>query len=101
MLEKFEAPFTVYVTTALVERDGFLWWLGLERLIRRNDAVDVMPMERRFATSSRGEKADAFGEMARWVWADMGRRAPLLRGVFERYGVSVSAAAARGGRRVA
>ena len=35
--------------------------------------------------------------MTRWVWADVGRRAPLLRGVFERYGVSVRDAAGEAG----
>ena len=97
VLEKLEAPFTVYVTTDLVEGGGSPWWLGLERLIRSNDAVDVTPMERRFATSSRVEKEDAFGEVTRWVWADVGRRGPLLRDVFERHGVSVSAAADEAG----
>ena len=97
VLERFEAPFTVYVTTGLVEDGGGLWWLGLERLVQRRDAIDVAPMERRFAASSRTEKAKAFQEVSRWVGADIGRRAPLLGEVFDRYDVSASAAADEAG----
>ena len=100
VLERFGAPFTVYVTTGLVEGGGGgagLWWLALERLVRRRDSVDVAPMGRRFAASTRAEKAEALGEVSRWVGADVARRAPLLGEVFERYGVSAGAAADEAG----
>ena len=98
VLERFGAPFTVYVTTRLVEGGGGgLWWLGLERLMQRRDAVDVAPMGRRFAASSRAEKAAAYREVSRWVRSDVGRRAPLLGEVFERYGVSASAVTSEAG----
>lgn len=97
VLERFGAPFTVYVTTRLVEGREGLWWLGLERLVRRRDTVDVAPMGKRFAASSRAEKAEAYREVSRWVGADVGRRAPLLGEVFERYGVSMSAATSEAG----
>ncbi len=92
VLERLEAPFTVYVTTDLVEGGGRLWWIGLERLIEENDVVDVAPMGRRFPTASFREKADALEAVTRWVWTDVGRRAPRLRAVFERHGLSSSAA---------
>ena len=97
VLEKFAAPFTVYVTTSLVDRSSGLWWLGLERLVQSHDVVEVAPMGpagRRFDTSSLARKADALRQVCRWVWADVERRAPLLRGVFERHGVSAAAATA-------
>lgn len=95
VLERFAAPFTVYVTTSLVREGGELWWLGLEHLVQRCDAVDVPPMGpagRRFDTSSLARKADALRQVSRWVWADIERRAPLLHAVFKRYGVSAAAA---------
>lgn len=92
VLEKFNAPFTVYVTTDMVERGGYLWWIGLERLIARNDAIEVAPMQKRFAISSLREKTTALYEITDWVAVDIERRAPMLRDVFERYGVSVIAA---------
>ncbi len=97
VLEKFDAPFTVYVTTDLVERTGYLWWLGLEHLFRKRDTVDVAPMGRRFATASFREKAAALAEVSAWVSADRGRRAPQLREVFDVCGVSMSAATAEVG----
>ena len=89
ILEKFNAPFTLYVTTDMVERGGYLWWIGLERLIARNDAVEISPMQKRFAASSLPDKKAALDEITDWVAVDIERRAPLLRETFERYGVSV------------
>ena len=97
ILERFDAPFTVYVTTDVVEGSGYLWWLGLERLLRGNDTVDVAPMGRAFATATFEEKRRALSQVTDWVAADMGRRAPLLRCVFDRYGVSMGAAAEEAG----
>lgn len=97
VLERYGAPFTLYVTTDLVEGGGCLWWLGLERVIRTNDTVDVTPMGKRFAASSRREKAAALAEVSAWVEADVPRRAALLRGVFERCGVAPGAVAAEAG----
>ena len=89
ILEKFNAPFTVYVTTDMVERSGGLWWVGLERLIARNDAIEVAPMQKRFAISSLREKTAALYEITDWVAVDIERRVPMLLAVFDRYGVSV------------
>ncbi len=96
ILEKFDAPFTVYVTTNMVERTGCLWWLALEHLFRKNDRVDLTPLARRFTTASFREKAVAFSAVRSWVAADSGR-ALLLRDVFDRYGVSMSAVTADAG----
>lgn len=97
MLERFDAPFTVHVTTDLVDGRGCPWWLGLERLFRENDAVDVAPMERAFPAGSLEEKRSAAAEVTAWVAADEEQRAPLLRRVFDRYGVSLGAAAREAG----
>ena len=88
VLEKFNAPFTIYVATDLVERGRGLWWIGLERLIAQNNAVEVPPMQKRFATSSLADKKTALDEITDWVAADIERRAPLLRDVFNRYRIS-------------
>lgn len=89
IFEKFNAPFTLYVTTDLVERCGYLWWIGLERLIAQNDAIEVAPMQKRFAASSLRDKKAALDSITDWVAVDIERRAPLLRQVFDLYGVSV------------
>ncbi len=66
VLERFEAPFTLYVTTDMVEGSGYLWWLGVERLLLLNDAVDVPPMAKRFTTASLKEKAAALASVTAW-----------------------------------
>ena len=91
VLERYQAPFTVYVTTALVEGSGSLWWLGLENMLRRNEEVEIPPMERRFTAASIEEKAHVIAQVARWVWTDIAQRVPMLPDVFKRYGVSLSA----------
>ena len=104
VLEKFAAPFTVYVTTSLVgcgaACGGSLWWLGLEHLVQRRDLVEMAPMGpagRRFDTSSLARKAETLRQVSRWVWADVERRAPLLHDVFERHEVSATAATGAAG----
>ncbi|WP_434052449.1 MAG: polysaccharide deacetylase family protein [Roseibium sp.] len=40
VLKELQAPFTVFVTTGLVERTSELWWLALERIIAANESVE-------------------------------------------------------------
>lgn len=90
VLERFNAPFTVYVTTDMVERGGYLWWIGLERLIAQNDALEVAPMGKRFAIPYLRDKKAALDEITDWMAVDIERRASLLRQAFDRYSVSVT-----------
>jgi hypothetical protein len=41
IMERFGAPFTVYVTTGMVTREIDAWWLGLAALIRSQDRVKL------------------------------------------------------------
>ena len=97
LLEAFGAPFTVFPATTLVENRGASWWIGLDRLVRTRETVEVAPMERRFDTSSARRKARAGRTVSEWVRADLPHRAPQLRAVFDRYRISVSAAEAEAG----
>ncbi len=97
VLARFGAPFAVYVTTDMVEHTGYPWWLGLERLFRESDAVDVPPMGRRFPAASFREKAVALAEVSAWASADRARRPQLLREVFDACGVSMGEVAAEAG----
>ena len=40
-MRQFDAPFTVYVTNDFVERSGPLWWLSLEKLIAKVEAIEI------------------------------------------------------------
>ena len=41
IMERFGAPFTVYVTTGMVTREIDAWWLGLAALVRSHDRVKL------------------------------------------------------------
>lgn len=41
ILERYDAPFTVYVPSAFADGIGELWWLVLEEAIARNPAIEV------------------------------------------------------------
>lgn len=62
VLERHEAPFTLFVTTGFAERTARLWWVELEQAIAALDeiVVTIDGLERRFAARTPGEKLEAF-----------------------------------------
>jgi peptidoglycan/xylan/chitin deacetylase (PgdA/CDA1 family) len=41
VMEKFAAPFTLYVNTGMINRDIDAWWFGVAALIRARDRIDL------------------------------------------------------------
>lgn len=41
VMQKFDAPLTVYVASDFAEGRGHMWWVALERLIAANETLDV------------------------------------------------------------
>jgi peptidoglycan/xylan/chitin deacetylase (PgdA/CDA1 family) len=41
ILQRHQAPFTIYIPTSFPDRVGELWWLVLEAVVARNEAVSV------------------------------------------------------------
>jgi peptidoglycan/xylan/chitin deacetylase (PgdA/CDA1 family) len=58
VLERRDAPFTVYCATGFIERTARLWWLELEEAIRCLETVGTGSM--RLAARTLAEKSDAF-----------------------------------------
>ncbi len=54
VFKKYDCPFTVFVTTDIIEGKACLWWLILERAIRENDRIEITLENRlvEFDTSS-------------------------------------------------
>jgi len=48
IFERYQAPFTVFVTTSLIERTIDHWWSGLAEIIRHNDEFDIPQLGERF-----------------------------------------------------
>jgi peptidoglycan/xylan/chitin deacetylase (PgdA/CDA1 family) len=56
IMERFNAPFTVYVTTGMITRTIDAWWFGLAALIRAREQIEL-PGFGRFNCWSRNEKS--------------------------------------------
>ncbi len=59
VMEKFAAPFTVYVSTGMITGEIDAWWFGLAALIRSHDAV-VIPGLGRFHCADAPSKQRAY-----------------------------------------
>jgi peptidoglycan/xylan/chitin deacetylase (PgdA/CDA1 family) len=46
VMEKFAAPFTVYVPTGMIRRDVDAWWFGIAELVRLHDEIEVPTLGR-------------------------------------------------------
>lgn len=89
ILERYQVPFTVYVTTELVTRQFFFWWRGLQCLFRDHSEVAIEALGRRYSCSSMNEKIAAYREVKQWVRRDVTVRAPLLKATFTKYNISL------------
>ncbi len=89
LMERYAAPFTIYVPTQILTRDLNGWWLGLVPLVRSNDQIDIAPMGCRFDTSRPDQQRRAMAAIGRWVFED-GDRAEQLRPTFDRYGIDLA-----------
>ena len=68
VLERHDAPFTVFFVPGFIERSARLWWLELEESLRRLDevSIDRAGLALRFSTRSAAQKAAAFQKI---YWA--------------------------------
>jgi peptidoglycan/xylan/chitin deacetylase (PgdA/CDA1 family) len=92
VLERMQAPFTVYVPTGAVTRELYAWWLALRALFRSHEEVAIECMGRRFECSDLTAKIAALKAAASWVHQDY-RRNFELAPTFAAYGISPAALA--------
>ena len=67
VLKRYGAPFAIYIPTSFPERAGKLWWLTLEMVIARNDAITLTldGIEQTFACATDADKSAVY---ARLYW---------------------------------
>lgn len=68
-MQDFDAPFTVYVTSDFAAGAGRLWWIALERVVAKADAIEA-PIDghmTRFDTSTLPSKEVAFDRLHGWL----------------------------------
>jgi len=92
VLERMQAPFTVYVPTGAVTRELYAWWLALRALFRSHEEAAIECMGRRFECSDLAGKIAALKAAASWVHQDYRRKFELAP-TFAAYGISPAALA--------
>jgi peptidoglycan/xylan/chitin deacetylase (PgdA/CDA1 family) len=90
ILERHNAPFTLFVPTGAPTGTLYSWWLGLRDLFRRHESVAIEAMGRRFDCPDLPTKIAALTEVERWVHQDF-RRKEMLKIAFDAAGVSFPA----------
>ncbi len=90
ILERYNAPFTVYVPTGAPKRTLQAWWLGLREMFRSGDTVTIDAMDMRFHCPRLHEKMSGLSEVTDWIHQDYHRIA-MLAPTFNKAGLSLSA----------
>jgi peptidoglycan/xylan/chitin deacetylase (PgdA/CDA1 family) len=94
ILERYSAPFTVYVPTAAITREFNAWWLGLRSIFKNQEVVRIDAMERKFVCSSLPAKVKALRQTLAWIGQDFSVL-PMLCETFQLYRVSMDELVAR------
>ncbi|MDB5473324.1 MAG: polysaccharide deacetylase family protein [Devosia sp.] len=93
ILRRHDAPFTLYVPTALVDGTGEIWWQAIEDIIARQEAVTLAPNGQAASvdTLTVAEKSDAFNTLY-WQMRKMPEteRVPLMRSFAAAYGYDLA-----------
>ena len=78
VLERFDAPFMMYVPTGALTRTMPSWWLGVRELVRVNDRVVFNSMRRSFCCADYRSKLRTLSCVSRWIHQDYRRVAALI-----------------------
>lgn len=89
VLERLNAPMTLFVPTGMITRGIYAWWLGLRTLIRNGDSVDIEPMGRRFAVADLASKLSAMRQVTAWIGVDQSR-ADSLAPIFNAQNIDIA-----------
>jgi peptidoglycan/xylan/chitin deacetylase (PgdA/CDA1 family) len=89
LLERYASPFTVYVTTDIVERQALYWWGGLREIVQNNEIVDYEPMGRQLPACTLAQKVKAYYAISGHVRSGASQPADVER-LMTRHGVANS-----------
>lgn len=94
VMEHFQAPFTVYVTTSMITRELDAWWLGLAALLASRDKVEVRQFGWIFHCPNLATKRQAFRKIELFVRGNPSIL-PYIRELVRENGIDCTALAAR------
>jgi peptidoglycan/xylan/chitin deacetylase (PgdA/CDA1 family) len=63
VMEKFAAPFTVYVTTGMITRDIDAWWFGLAAMVRARERIELPEFGGVFQCADQAGKKRAYSSL--------------------------------------
>ena len=89
VMEKFAAPFTVFVTTGMIAREIDAWWFGLAALVRSRDHIEL-PKLGRFECADQPSKRRTYATIADSIHADFDVL-PAVREAIARAGIEIPA----------
>jgi len=70
VMERFEAPFTVYVTTGMITREIDGWWFGLAALVRGKKSIALPGLGRSYECPDPGRKRTTFRDIEAAIHRD-------------------------------
>lgn len=89
VMEKFAAPFTVYVPTGMIARDIDAWWFGVAALIRSRDRIEL-PALGRFECADRAGKQRTYSAIETAIHENFDLL-PAVREAFAAAGIELGA----------
>jgi peptidoglycan/xylan/chitin deacetylase (PgdA/CDA1 family) len=89
VMERFGAPFTVYVTTGMITREIDAWWVGLAALVRSHGRVELTP-QLSVECGDLSSKKRAFKKLERLIHQDFSLL-PHLREIIAKSGIDCRA----------
>lgn len=85
VFEKYQAPFSIFLTTGFPDHSIVLWWYYLERLVLENEQIEFRDDEQtfRFRSSTESEKKDAFWGIRKYIMESSEQEyIPRLKNIF-------------------
>jgi len=94
LMERFAAPFTVYVCSGMMTGEIDAWWLGLAAFIRSRDVVDIPDLGLRLDCADHAGKRRAYVAVETRIHANYDALAPV-KAVIAAAGIDCGALARR------
>lgn len=94
VMERYNAPFTVFVTTGMMTGEIDAWWFGLSRLIATSNSIELA--DQRFDCSNRAAKMRTFRVIESMIHANYALL-PEVKRIIETSGIDYHALAAQEG----
>ena len=94
LMERFGAPFTVYVTTGMSTGTIDAWWLGLAALINTHDRIELPDLDCRFDCVDQAAKKQAYVAITKRVHSDYDAL-PAVKAAIAAVGIDSAALAQR------